>query len=59
MAGIIKVDRVQSDSNLAFNVGGSNVSFFNSTGVNIVGGEIIAGGCPYNLMVGAKNFMQN
>jgi hypothetical protein len=44
MAGIIKVDRVQSDSNLAFNVGGSNVSFFNSTGVNIVGGEIIAGG---------------
>jgi hypothetical protein len=52
MAGIIKVDRVQSDSNLAFNVGGSNVSFFNSTGVNIVGGEIIAGGSTLRTTAG-------
>jgi hypothetical protein len=31
MAGIIKVDRVQSDSNLAFQVGSANVAFFDAT----------------------------
>lgn len=31
MAGILKVDRVQSDSNLAFQVGSSNVAFFSAT----------------------------
>lgn len=44
MAGILKVDRVQSDSNLAFQVGSSNVAYFNTTGMNLTGGEIIAGG---------------
>lgn len=44
MAGILKVDRVQSDSNLAFQVGSSNVAYFNTTGMNLSGGEIIAGG---------------
>jgi len=44
MAGILKVDRVQSDSNLAFQIGSSNVAYFNTTGLNITGGEIIAGG---------------
>lgn len=44
MAGILKVDRVQSDSNLAFQVGSSNVAYFNSTGLNITGGEIITNG---------------
>lgn len=28
MAGILKVDRVQSDSNLSFQVGGANVAYF-------------------------------
>lgn len=44
MAGILKVDRVQSDSNLAFQIGSSNVAYFNTTGMNLSGGEIIAGG---------------
>ena len=44
MAGILKVDQVQSDSNLAFKIGSSNVAYFNTTGLNVTGGEIIAGG---------------
>jgi hypothetical protein len=44
MAGILKCDRVQSDSNLAFQIGSSNVAYFNTTGLNVTGGEIIAGG---------------
>lgn len=43
MAGIIKVDRVQSDSNLAFNIGGSNVAYFNTDGINMTGNQIITG----------------
>lgn len=36
MAGIIKVDRVQSDSNLAFNIAGANVAFMDSTNLRMV-----------------------
>jgi len=43
MAGILKVDQVQSDSNLSFQVAGANVAYMNSTGFNITGGQIIAG----------------
>jgi len=31
MAGILKVDQLQSDSNLAFNVAGSNVAFMDAS----------------------------
>jgi hypothetical protein len=31
MAGILKVDRIQSDSNLSFAIGSSNVAYFNTT----------------------------
>jgi hypothetical protein len=44
MAGILKVDQVQSDSNLSFQVAGSNVAYMNSTGLQMTGGQIIAGG---------------
>lgn len=47
MAGILKVDRVQSDSNLAFQVGTANVAYINSTGLNITGGQIIGNGNIY------------
>jgi hypothetical protein len=43
MAGILKVDRVQSDSNLAFQIGSSNVAYFNTDGINITGNQIITG----------------
>jgi hypothetical protein len=44
MAGILKVDRVQSDSNLAFNVASSNVAFMNSTGLTVVGANLSVAG---------------
>jgi hypothetical protein len=44
MAGILKVDRVQSDSNLAFNVASSNVAFMDSTGMKIVGSNLTVAG---------------
>ena len=47
MAGILKVDRVQSDSNLAFQVASANVAYINSTGLNITGGQIIGNGNIY------------
>lgn len=31
MAGILKVDRIQSDSNLSFAIGSSNVAYFNTS----------------------------
>jgi len=31
MAGILKVDQIQSDSNLSFAIGSSNVAYFNTT----------------------------
>jgi hypothetical protein len=36
MAGILKVDQVQSDSNLAFNIAGSNVAFMTATSLQMV-----------------------
>ena len=36
MAGILKVDQVQSDSNLAFAIAGSNVAFMNATSLQMV-----------------------
>lgn len=44
MAGIIKVDRVQSDSNLAFNVAGANVAFMDASALRLVGSGITANG---------------
>lgn len=44
MAGILKVDRVQSDSNLAFNIAGSNVAFMNATSLQMVGSNISVAG---------------
>ena len=44
MAGILKCDQVQSDSNLSFQVAGANVAYMNSTGLQMTGGQIVAGG---------------
>jgi len=44
LAGILKVDQVQSDSNLSFQVAGANVAYMNSTGLQMTGGQITAGG---------------
>lgn len=44
MAGIIKVDRVQSDSNLAFNIAGANVAFMDASALRLVGSSIVANG---------------
>jgi hypothetical protein len=43
MAGILKVDRVQSDSNLAINIAGSNVAFFAANTLLMGGNTIISG----------------
>ena len=44
MAGIIKVDRVQSDTNLAFNIAGSNVAFMNASSLQMVGSNVSLAG---------------
>jgi hypothetical protein len=44
MAGIIKVDRVQSDSNLAFNIAGANVAFMDASALRMVGSNVAVGG---------------
>lgn len=44
MAGILKVDRVQSDSNLAFNIAGSNVAFMTATSLEMVTGNLSLAG---------------
>jgi hypothetical protein len=44
MAGILKVDQVQSDSNLAFSIAGSNVAFMNATSLQIVGSNVSLAG---------------
>lgn len=44
MAGIIKVDRVQSDSNLAFNIAGANVAFMDASALRLVGSGITTNG---------------
>ena len=43
MAGILKVDQVQSDSNLAINIAGSNVAFFAANTLLMGGNTIISG----------------
>ena len=44
MAGILKVDQVQSDSNLAFAIAGSNVAFMNATSLQMVGSNVSLAG---------------
>jgi len=44
MAGILKVDQVQSDSNLSFQVAGANVAYMNSTGLQMTGGSLSLAG---------------
>jgi len=44
MAGILKVDQVQSDSNLSFAIAGSNVAFMNATSLQMAGSNISLGG---------------
>jgi len=44
MAGILKCDQVQSDSNLSFNIAGSNVAFMNATSLQMAGSNISLGG---------------
>lgn len=44
MAGVIKVDRVQSDSNLAFNIAGANVAFMDASALQLVGSNISLSG---------------
>ena len=49
MAGILKVDTLQSDSNLALKIATANVAFIDSNGLNVVGG---------NLTIGATQFAE-
>jgi hypothetical protein len=44
MAGILKVDRIQSDSNLAFAIAGSNVAFMNATSLQMAGSNVSLAG---------------
>lgn len=44
MAGILKVDQVQSDSNLAFAIAGSNVAFMNATSLQMVSSNVSLAG---------------
>ena len=44
MAGILKCDQVQSDSNLAFAIAGSNVAFMNATSLQMVGSNVSLAG---------------
>ena len=44
MAGILKCDRIQSDSNLAFAIAGSNVAFMNATSLQMVGSNVSLAG---------------
>lgn len=44
MAGILKVDQVQSDSNLAFAIAGANVAFMNATSLQMVSGNVSLAG---------------
>jgi len=68
MAGILKVDRVQSDSNLAFNIAGSNVAFMDATSLQMVGsnisvagttvisnGKVVASGMPTGAVLQVKS----
>lgn len=49
MAGNIKCDVIQADANLSFKIATANVAFVDSTGLNVVGG---------NLTIGATQFAE-
>lgn len=59
MAGILKVDQVQSDSNLSFQVAGANVAYMNSTGLSMTGGTLSLGGTTIIPAVGQIAFPAN
>ena len=56
MAGILKCDQVQSDSNLSFQVAGANVAYMNSTGLQMIGGSLSLGGTTIIPAVGQIAF---
>jgi hypothetical protein len=56
MAGILKVDQVQSDSNLSFQVAGANVAYMNSTGLQMTGGTLSLAGTTIIPAVGQIKF---
>ena len=56
MAGILKVDQVQSDSNLSFQVAGANVAYMNSTGLQMTGGTLSLAGTTVIPAVGQIKF---
>jgi hypothetical protein len=56
VAGILKVDQVQSDSNLSFQVAGANVAYMNSTGLQMTGGSLSLGGTTIIPAVGQIKF---
>jgi hypothetical protein len=56
MAGILKCDQVQSDSNLSFQVAGANVAYMNSTGLQMTGGSLSLGGTTIIPAVGQYAF---
>jgi len=56
MAGILKVDQVQSDSNLSFQVAGANVAYMNSTGLQMTGGTLSLAGTTVIPAVGQIAF---
>ena len=56
MAGILKCDQVQSDSNLSFQVAGANVAYMNSTGLQMTGGTLSLAGTTIIPAVGQYAF---
>ena len=44
MAGILKVDQLQSDSNLALKIASANVAFVDSSGLRVVGSNLSVAG---------------
>ena len=56
MAGILKCDQVQSDSNLSFQVAGANVAYMNSTGLQMTGGTLSLAGTTLIPAVGQIKF---
>ena len=56
MAGILKVDQVQSDSNLSFQIAGANVAYMNSTGLQMTGSTLSLGGTTIIPAVGQYAF---
>jgi hypothetical protein len=56
MAGILKVDQVQSDSNLSFQIAGANVAYMNSTGLQMTGSTLSLAGTTIIPAVGQIAF---